>query len=374
MLASFILFILAWTVFVPLSGAAIAPGVVSIDGNSKKIQHLEGGIIRELYIKDGDQVIAGQPLILLDKIQAEEEYNSLRSQLILASTRYARLMAEETMQDQISFPEWLLAARPDSIIDKAINKQNESFINRHEDHQEKIRILKNRMERLKNQYSQLRASLTVQKRQLALTRDELLLNQGFMQKGLITRRDLFRLKNNEVSIEIEIREKRSQLAGIKQQISQLKLQETDLISSRNTFIAQQSQKDQESIVKLKHQLSKIKDTLSRTTIKAPVSGTVVNLKKHTIGGVVSAGEEILDIVPTGQKLLVDAHVEPKDRDVIQPGQKAEVRFSAFNQRVLRPVKGIVKIISADSLADPITKSPYYLAKIELIEDPATVLK
>jgi HlyD family type I secretion membrane fusion protein len=372
-LGSFISLLLAWTIFVPLSGAAIAPGVVSVDGYSKKIQHLEGGIIRELHVKDGDKVIVGQTLITLNKTQAKEEYESLRTQLILAATRHARLTAEQQQKDEISFPEWVLADSSDPVIDNAIHNQTTALLTRQQDHQQKIILIKNRIDRLNNQFDQLTDSLAAQRRQLTIAQDELKHNQEFLQQGLITRRDLFKLKNNEVSIEIQIKEKQSQLAAIKQQISHLQLQKTDLISTRNTLIAQQLQKDQELIVKLTHQLSQTKDTLLRTIITAPVSGTVVNLKKHTIGGVITAGEEILDIVPTGQILLVDAHVEPKDRDIILPGQTAEVRFTAFNQRVLRPVKGKVKVISAKHLTDPTTSLPYYLATIELTEDPAKVL-
>ncbi len=371
-LGAFISALLAWTIFVPLSTAAIAPGVVSVDGYSKKIQHLEGGIIKEIRVKDGDRVSSGQILMILDKTQAQEEYDSLRTQLVLASTRHARLIAEKQQTD-IIFPQWILADSSDPVIKNAIAKQTESLIARQQDHQQKLTIVQNRMERLNNQLHQLSASFKAQKRQLAIVREELKYNQQFLQQGLITRRDLFKLQNNEIGTEIEIKEKQSQIAAIKQQISQLQLQKSDIISARNTEISQQIQTDREQIVKLTHLVTKAKDVLSRKTITAPVSGTIVNLKKHTIGGVITAGEIIMDIVPTGQKLLVDAHVEPKDRDIILPGQKAQVRFTAFNQRVLRPIKGLVKVISADRLTDPVTQQPYYLATIELTEDPAAVL-
>ena len=372
-LGAFISALLAWTLFVPLSSAAIAPGIVSVDGYSKKIQHLEGGIIKKILVKDGDIVTAGQTLITLDETQSREEYQSLRTQLVLAATRYARLIAEKQDNIDIAFPEWLLSNQSDPTIKNAINKQNEVLALRRQEHQHKLKILQNRMDRLRNQLLELTGSLGAQKRQLTIIRDELQQNEQFLQQGLITRRDLFKLKNDEIGTEIEIKEKQSQIAAIKQLISQLQLQRSDVISTRDSEISKQLQTDQESIVKLTHLLSKAKDTLTRKTIIAPVSGTIVNLKKHTIGGVIKAGEDILEIVPTGQKLLVDAHVEPKDRDIIQSGQKAEVRFTAFNQRVLRPIKGIVKIISADRLKDPKTQIPYYLAKIELTEDPVKVL-
>jgi HlyD family type I secretion membrane fusion protein len=372
-LGVFISALLGWTILVPLSSAAIAPGVVSVEGYSKKIQHLEGGIIKEILIKDGDNVTAGQTLITLDKTQAQEEHDSIRTQLVLATTRHARFIAEKQDMTEIQFPDWILADVAVPVIANAIKKQTESLISRQKDHQHKLTIVGNRMDRLKNQLHQLQASLDAQKRRLILVREELKQNQQFLQQGLITRRDLFRLQNDEVDTEIEIKEKQSQIASIKQQISQLHLQKSDIISERNTKISEQLKNDHEQIVKLTHQLTKAKDILARKTILAPVSGTIVNLKKHTIGGVIKAGEDILEIVPTGQKLLIDAHVEPKDRDIILPGQNAEVRFTAFNQRILRPVKGIVKVISADKLTDPKTQMPYFLAKIELTEDPAKVL-
>jgi HlyD family type I secretion membrane fusion protein len=258
-------------------------------------------------------------------------------------------------------------------IEKAIIDQTESFVSRLKEQQQKQTIIDSRIERLQNQFSQLTSSLRSQEKLLTIIQGELLLNQKFLKKGLVTRRDLFKLQNDEATTEIEIKEKLSQIAAIKQKIGELHQQKSEFEASRNTKIANQLQADQEQIVILTHQQSKILDTLSRKVIKAPVSGTVVNMKAHTIGGVIAPGEKILEIVPTGQKLLVNAHVDPKDRDIIRPGQLAEVRFTAFSQRALRPIKGKVNVISADRLIDKTTQLPYYLATIELTEDPVKVL-
>ena len=372
-LGSFISLLLAWTFFVPLSSAAIAPGVISVDGYSKTIQHLEGGIIRELLVRDGDKVIAGQTIIKLDDTQAKAEYDSLTSQLILATTRYARLTAESKKADKIIFPQWILSARDQPAIENAIFEQTQSFASRHNDQQQKLTIIESRIDRLHNQFSQLKRSLASQKKLLAIVRDELKHNHQFLKKGLVTRRDLFKLQNDEAKTEIEIREKQSQLAGIKQKIGQLQQQKIEIVAASSTKIALQLQADQEQIVKLTHLQSKSRDTLSRTVIKAPVSGTIVNMKAHTLGGIIAPSEVILEVVPTGQKLLINAYVEPKDRDIIRPGQLAEVRFTAFSQRALRPIKGKVNVISADRLIDQKTQKPYYLATIELTENPIKVL-
>lgn len=372
-LGTFISLLLAWTFFVPLSSAAIAPGVISVDGYSKTIQHLEGGIIREILVRDGDKVTVGQTLIRLNDTQEKAEYDSLTSQLILTTTRYARLTAESQKVDQIIFPQWILNARSQPAIENAIFEQTQSFASRHNDQQQKLTIIESRIDRLHNQFSQLKRSLVSQKKLLTIVRNELKQNHQFLKKGLITRRDLFKLQNDEATTEIEIREKQSQLAGIKQQTGQLQQQKTEIVATRGTKIALQLQTDQEQIVKLTHLQSKSRDTLSRTVIKAPVSGTIVNMKAHTLGGVIAPAEMILEVVPTGQKLLINAHVEPKDRDIIRPGQLAEVRFTAFSQRALRPIKGKVNVISADRLTDQNTQKPYYLATIELTEDPVKVL-
>jgi HlyD family type I secretion membrane fusion protein len=372
-LGCFIGLLLAWTLFVPLSSAAIAPGVISVDGYSKAIQHLEGGIIRELLVIDGDKVTAGQAVIKLDDTPAKAEYDSVTSQLILVVARHAKLTAESQQAEQIVFPQWMLKTRTQPDIEKAILEQTESFASRQFEWQQQLSIIDNRIERLNNQFYQLSSSLSSQKKLLSIVRGELKLNQQFLKKGLITRREIFRLQNNEATAEIKIKEKKSQLAAIKQQIGQLQQQKTEFATSNRTKIASQLQADQEQIVKLTHRQSKSRDTLSRTIIKAPVSGTVVNMKAHTLGGVIAPGETILEIVPAGQILLVNAHVEPKDRDIIRPGQLAEVRFTAFSQRALRPIKGKVKVISADRLTDQNTQLPYYLATIELTEDPVKVL-
>ncbi len=372
-LGGFIGLLLAWTFLVPLSSAAIAPGVISVDGYSKAIQHLEGGIIRELLVKDGDSVTAGQTIIKLDDTQTRAEFDSVSSQLILATTRYARLTAESKKTKQILFPQWILSSRTQPAINSAILEQTKLFASRQIEQQQKQANIGSRIDRLHTQLSQLRGSLASQRKLLGIVQGELELNQQFYKKGLISRRDIFKLQNNEATAEIEIKEKKSQFSAIKQQIDQLQQQKTEIVVARDSEIAFQLQADQEQIVKLTHLQSKSKDTLSRTVIKAPVSGTIVNMKTHTLGGVIAPGEIIMEVVPTGQTLLVNAHVEPKDRDIIRPGQLAEVRFTAFSQRALRPIKGKVNVISADKLTDPKTQLPYYLATIELTEDPVKVL-
>lgn len=372
-LALFIGLLVMWSVFIPLSSAAIAPGQVSVEGYSKTIEHLEGGIIEKILVKDGDKVIINQTLIELDGTQIKADFESINSQLILTAARYSRLQAEKNEQKLIIIPEWLNNVDNLYEVERLVKEQEQTFEIRRTEFFQQMSFLDNRITKFKNQVDRLKNSLFSQKKLLAIVRAELKQHANFLQKGLVTRKDFFKLQNNEATIEIEIQEKKSDLSSIRQQISQLRQQKMQLTAERHEQVNQQLQIDQETLVKLRQRHSQLKDMLSRVTIKAPVSGTIVGLQKNTIGGVIEPGEMILQIVPTGRKLLVEAHVQLKDRDIVNIGQDAEVRLTAFNQRVLRPIKGKVTGISADSLLDQTTLIPYYSTTVELLEDPAVVL-
>ncbi len=197
--------------------------------------------------------------------------------------------------------------------------------------------------------------------------------QSLVQKGLATRTRLFGLQREEAGLEASIVQQETQIAVTKGAIQEVKGQIADLYAARYEQAANEMREVRDKLVALEEQLPAAEATLRRTNILAPISGRVVNLQVHTLGGVIASGTPVLDIVPDNDELVIEAHLDPKDRDVVANGMPAEVRFTAFNQRNSMPVKGRVVWISADGLADQRTGSSYYVARIELVEDPTKAL-
>ena len=174
------------------------------------------------------------------------------------------------------------------------------------------------------------------------------------------------MKSNQVEIE-----------STRQEINNLNMEKSEFFAESKRRIFSDLDTVRKQLVELEEQITQSEDTLERTIIRAPIAGIVVDLKVNTVSGVIKPGEPLLDIVPEQGKLIIEARIDPKDRDIIKIGQDAEIRFTAFNQRITEPVPGRVALISADSLADSATSgqlSSFYKAKIELLEDPTTVLE
>lgn len=358
-----------WAALVPFSSAAIAPGVVGKDGYRKTVQHLEGGIIRAILVKDGDRVASGQSLIELNDIRARSDYELLQKQKMIAAAKEACLRAEQNGQSEIKLPEWLDLESADPAVRDAIEGHLEASRIRRRLHNEQIAIIDQRIVQAETKIQALDKERSVLAKKSNLIRQELNEYNDFEQKGLVTRRHTFDLKRQKVATEAERSANRVLVESTKQEITALEMQKSELIASYAEHIVEELDKVREQLVDLEEKGSKSGDTLERTVIRAPIDGVVVNLQINTVGGVITPGQPLLDIVPSSGNLMVEARIHPRDRDTVRTGQDAEVRFSAFNQRLTSPVRGKVVLISADSLMDSLTKEPYYQARVELLESP-----
>jgi HlyD family type I secretion membrane fusion protein len=213
---------------------------------------------------------------------------------------------------------------------------------------------------------------TVLLRSEDLVRQELAQYLSLQEKGLVTRKVIFDLQRNVVDSEAAVSANRVALQSTSQEINDLEMEKSKLTALHLEGISVELDAVRAQLVNLDERLSKTVDTLERTVIRSPTDGVVVNLQVNTVGGVIASGQPLMDIVPNAGKLIVDARVNPIDRDAVRIGQSAEVRFSAFNRRVTEPVQGRVALISADRLTDSVTNENYFQAKIELLENPEDV--
>ncbi len=357
----------AWSVLAPLQSAAVAPGSVSVEFNRKTIKHLEGGIVRRILVAEGEKVSAGQILIELDATQARAQLALLRGRRAAAGARYARLKAERTGAKRIGYPDWLERGRADSRIADIIARQTGIFTARRAAMASQTAILTKRISQLDEEITGLGGQIASARSGLAILGQEITIVEDLLTKGLARRPRLLELRRMAAERQGELSKTISAVARAGQRIGETRLQINDLRAVRNSEITQEMREVQTELLELGERLRVAEDVLQRSRITAPLDGTVVGLQVHTVGGVVGPAEPLVHIVPSNEKLIVEAQVDPIDIDVVRAGLTARVDLTPFNARHSASIAGTVVSVSADSLVDENTGRSYYLARIELDE-------
>jgi len=356
-----------WAAVAPLESAALAPGTVVVDTNRKTVQHLEGGIVAELLVQDGARVEAGQVLLRLDETLARATRQLLQGQL-RATAAAARLVAERDEKAAIAFPGWLLAAQDDADVAQVLAGERHIFAARREALESQTRILRQRNAQIDEEIAGLAAEIKAQDRQLTLIAEEAASVGELVAKGLERRPRLLALQRQAAEIEGARAQNLARVARAKQSIGENEIRIVDL---RVQALNEAVQKLREAEVRLHDFEERIRaadDVLARTTIRAPVSGRIVKLSVFTAGGVVAPREPLMEIVPDGDALVIEAQVAPGDIDVVTAGLPVQLRFTALNQRTTPTFNGRVVQVSADRLADAQTGQAYYTARIVLEDD------
>ncbi|MBT8149210.1 MAG: HlyD family type I secretion periplasmic adaptor subunit [Gammaproteobacteria bacterium] len=366
-----------WSALAPISSAAVATGVVGKDGHRKTVQHLEGGIIQEILVRDGDAVSAGQQLMVLQDVQKRSDYELLYKQKLIALAKQASLVAESQEQPVAKdfLPKGVSLDSIDESVRQSINGYITASTNRQQLLRSQLELIDQRQQQAQGKINALqdeKRALAKQKKIIAAEHKQY---REFESKGLVTRAQVFALQRDKAEIDADWSANQVAIESTRQEINNLSMEKSELLGSHSKRITTELDKVRAQLVDLDEQLAITRDKLDRTVIRAPIAGIVVDLRVNTLGGVIKPGDALLDIVPSGGELIIEAKVKVKDRDTIRVGQNAEVRFTAFNQRMTTSVAGTVKLISADSLINNSSTGaePYYKATIALLEDPSTVL-
>lgn len=355
----------AWASLAPLASAAIAPGTVRAEGNRKTVQHLEGGIIGELLVREGDRVEAGQALIRLDTTAASSRYEAIRHQHDLFEASQARLLAEQARAARIAFPPGLEDRRTEPRVAMLLGNQEEIFATRRQSYEGQRDILGKRIEQLGSQIAGLEAQIASAERQLELIGSEQRTVADLVRKGLERQPRLLDLQRRAAALEGSRAESRSEIARAEQTIGETRLRILALDDEQSEKVATELESVQAELARAEEELTAATDVLRRRVIAAPLAGTVVNLQFFTPGGVISPGAPILDIVPVEDRLLIEAQLSPLDIDVVHPGLQAEIRLTAFKQRRTPSLYGSLLQISADRFIDERSGAPYYKVLVEV---------
>ena len=357
----------AWAAIAPLAGAVVASGQLAPEGNNKTIQHLEGGIIREIRVKEGDVVKPGDVLIELDSVAIRSRVHALRSQVDSLRATEARLLAEERNQKSIAFPAALLQREHEPEIADLLHGQRELFRSRAEARRMRIASSDGEIAQLKEQIRGLDAQYQSSTAQLASVQEELAGLRRLFKEGFGWESRIRAFDREAQKLQGEAVKAAADKAGAQAHIGQIR---AEIAKAEEEFLEKTGEQRQEVLRQLyeaEQQLQSASDNLKRLDIVAPNAGRVLNLKKHATSGVVGPGEALMDIVPLNERLIADARIAPQDIEQLQVGQFAEVLFPTLNKRQTPVLTGEVEVVSADRLVDPATNQPYYLARVKITE-------
>lgn len=353
-----------WAATAPLAGAAIAPAVVAPDGSRKTVQHLEGGIVHRILVQDGSKVAAGQELIELDTTASQAEHAALLAQCQALLAAEARLMAEQAGAPTAAFPDELTAASArDPALARVLASEADRLASRRAALADQLSVLAERSTQGEAEIRGLEAQIASGQRQLELIAEEVEGVRTLLAKGLERKPRLLALQRSQAQIDGGVASSRAGIARARQVIAETRQQMRSLTSDHVELVARELGETRKSRAPIEERLRATADRLARTTIVAPVAGTVVNLQVTTSGGVIAAGKPLLDIVPAGAELLLEARVAPNDIDEVHVGLVAQVHLLAYRSHNLPRIEGTVREVSADRLEDAKTNQPYYLARV-----------
>jgi HlyD family secretion protein len=355
----------AWSATATLDGAVVAPGTVQVEAARKKVQHLEGGIVKEVRVRDGDAVAEGDVLIRLDDTAVGANLRLVQGQSAELAIRRLRLLAERDGADEFVLPQAIAIRADDRGLADIIAGQRALFDARRGTRLVEIDLLRQQEAQLKAQIDGLQKQGESKDKQIAFYEDELQGLRMLFSKGLTP-------KSRLLALEREAERGRGEMAALAANIAaaETKLKETELGILRlvQTFqekVAEELRTIEAELNTFAERLVGAKDQTQRTEIRAPRRGRVLNLAVHNAGGVIKPGEIVMEIVPEDDTLVIGARVAPQDVDKVVPRAPATVRLSAFNQRTTPELAGEVQRVSADLVSDAANGPPYYQAVIEV---------
>lgn len=354
-----------WATTVPLRSAVIAPGVIKVHSKRKAVQHLEGGIIKSILVRENDHVKTGQLIARLDTAQIEASLGSLETKLFSDLAVEARLAAEQIRAKSISFPDELQtnATRPAARI--AIESQEAEFLARQTALDGERKLIDQQMLQLTDTIRGLEGNTKGVEQQLAYLNEEIADTSFLLEKGLARKPRVLALKRAEAEASAQITRNAATIAESPGKIAELEDRRLQLNFNQNQDIAKQRHALSEEIGDLRHRIAALRSQLARSELRAPESGKIVGLNSRDLSAVLAPRETLLEIVPMEDRLVIEATLKPTDREEVYPGQSARVRVHALNTRRRPLLDGKVVAVAADALVDAKSGVASYMTEVEL---------
>ena len=363
----------AWAALASLDSAAIASGVVVVESDRKSIQHLEGGLVKEILVRDGDRVEHNDVLIRLEDTHARAMHDIVRGELDAALAEESRLVAERDSRDSVVFPRELLARSHVSKVAKAVQGQRHLFTARRNALRGQVAILEKSIDQFGGEIEGLKAEQAAREQQLTILGDELKGLRKLLKQGNVPRNEVLAYERKLAELGGEKGRFKSDVARAEQGIGEARLRISQIRKAAREQVVAELREVQERMFSLEERLVAAADVLGRTEIRAPAAGIIMGMQAHTTGGVIAPAQEILQVVPVGDRLVIEAQVDPIDIDDVAVGQQATVRLTAFKLRSTPIIVGTLINLSADRLVDEHSGTPYYLARIAVSKEELATL-
>lgn len=339
----------AWSATAPIDSAVVAPGMIAVETDRRAVQHLEGGIVAEVLVKEGAIVKQGQLLMRLDETKTRGQEEVARGERYTQLAAEARLTAERDDRPSVTFPDELLARKSEKKVADILKLANAQFETRATAIKGQRQILQQRIVQLEEQIEGFRALQKSKARQSELIDEEMRMIEDLVKKGHVTRQRYLALQREASRLDGEAADHIASIAKAQQTIGETKLQILQLDNDRQQEITKELRDVQAKLFEATERLGMLEDQSRRLEITAPVDGTVINLAYVTVGGVVPPGATILAIVPSNEKIVAQAQVSPADIDSVHPGQLVHIRFSTASAKNTPVLEGTLEYVSADRL-------------------------
>lgn len=351
-----------WSLAAPLSGAVIATGHVKSELNRKVVQHQEGGIVREIMVREGQAVKAGDPLVIVGDVRTDASLDLQQDQQLAERVREARLVAELKLAADFALPP---GVNPSPSATAYVERERTLFQARRRTLMEQVESFQAQSRETENQVTALTAQIDATESGANSVREELTINRGLVEQGFIQRTRILALERAITDYESRAGEQKSERAQARQRLADLR---SRITQARNQYQQQAASELKETVSRLREldeRLRPAQDQVERQYVRSPVDGTVMSLRVAAVGTVLGPREPILDVVPAQERLIVEARVQPEDIDYVHNGTVGEVRLTAYEYRTMPMLTARVMSVSADRLEDPRGGSPWFSVLLEV---------
>lgn len=356
---------LGWALFAPLSQGVPVSGFIKVEGNSKSVQHLRGGIVDEILVREGDLVQLNQPLLRLNETQLKAQFGIVESQLVTALAVEARLQAERAGRPTIDHPEFLLERRERGEVAAVLAGQNQLFRTRLSTLANEEGIARQAIAGLELQFQGHAAQEKARASQLRIFTEEINALRPLHEQGFIPRTRMFEIERAIAFLNGQLSEDIATMGRIRSQISEIQLK---IFQSKEIYrkeVETQLTEIQRQVADLKERFVATRDELERVIVRSPATGVVFGLTANTVGGVISPGQKLMDVLPEGMALQIEAQIPTHLIDNVRAGLDADIAFPALDRFEISHIPGRLIYISADRLTDPRTDAAYYLGRVEV---------
>lgn len=352
-----------WSAFAKLAGDVLAPGMVTLKSSKKIIQHLESGIVAKILVHEGQHVTRGQVLFVLDDTRAQANAAAIKNQLYALLAQEARLLAERNGAQQVKYQPQLIKAEASSVVKNAMVDENKQFFEQRSSLAGEVNILNSQIQQLNTQIRGISDQKTAAKTQLGYVAYELGDLHYLLQRNLVQKTRVLSLESEKSRLKGLIRQARADIANAQDKMGEVRLQIQQVSKKSSQDVNKQILQVRNKIATMRQQLAIAQNVLNRTEIRAPRTGTIQNLHVATVGGVISPGEPLAELIPDDENLIVMAQIKPADADAIHAGMQVEVRLAAFHGYTLPLIMGRVSSVSKDRIMNQLSHTAYFLARV-----------